>query len=328
MEKMTDSFGRTIDYLRISLTDKCNLRCRYCMPPEGINHIPHDEILTFEEIERLVRVMAELGLKKIRLTGGEPLIRRDVVKLIQLLNKINVIEEICLTTNGILFSEMASDLRSAGLSRVNFSLDTLDDDNFFEITGSRGVEKVIQSIQTALELGFPVKINCVPCEWNAPELSEIALLAKTNPIDVRFIELMPIGCANGMQGPSSDSVLRELESKFGKASACFESIPHSSPEKLFHFAGFTGKIGFISPLSHSFCANCNRVRLTSSGMLKLCLCHDEGLDVKKLLRSGESGTKLDVMLRKEIINVIKQKPEAHSFNQKGSLSHMMTEIGG
>ena len=328
MEKMTDSFGRTIDYLRISLTDKCNLRCRYCMPSEGINHIPHGEILSFEEIERLVRVMAGIGLKKVRLTGGEPLIRRDVVKLIQLLNKIPGIEEICLTTNGLLFSEMAVALKTAGLSRVNFSLDTLNDDIFFEITGSRGVKKVIQSIQTALELGFPVKINCVPCEWNAAGLTDIALLAKTNPIDVRFIELMPIGCANGKKGLSSDFVLRELESQFGKASACAGNTPHNSPERLFQFEGFAGKIGFISPLSHSFCANCNRVRLTSNGMLKLCLCHDDGLDVKKLLRSGESGTKLDDMLRKEIIQAIRQKPEAHTFNQKGSLSHMMTEIGG
>ena len=328
MEKMTDSFGRTIDYLRISLTDKCNLRCRYCMPTEGIKHIPHEEILSFEEIERLVRVMAGLGLKKIRLTGGEPLIRRDVVKLIQLLKKIPGIEEICLTTNGLLFSEMAADLKASGLSRVNFSLDTLNDDTFFEITGSSGVEKVTQSIQTALELGFPVKINCVPCEWNAAGLSDIALFAKNNPVDVRFIELMPIGCANGMKGLSSDLVLRELELQFGKASVIRENIPNNSPENLFHFEGFAGKIGFISPLSHSFCANCNRVRLTSSGMLKLCLCHDEGLDAKKLLRSGESGTKLDDMLRKEIIQAVKQKPEAHTFNQKGSLSHMMTEIGG
>ena len=161
MQTLTDSFGRTIDYLRISLTDKCNLRCRYCMPPQGINHIPHEEILTFEEIVQIVRVLAGLGLKKIRLTGGEPLVRRDIVNLINLLKDIPGIEEICLTTNGLLFSDMASGLKTAGLRRVNISLDTLKDDTFFEITGSRGVEKVIKSIQTALILGFPVKIN-----WN------------------------------------------------------------------------------------------------------------------------------------------------------------------
>lgn len=326
MQTLTDSFGRTIDYLRISLTDKCNLRCRYCMPPQGINHIPHQEILSFEEIVQIVRVLAGLGLKKVRLTGGEPLVRRNIVSLIKLLSDIPSIEEICLTTNGLLFSDMASELKAAGLSRVNFSLDTLKDDTFFEITGSRGVEKVMQGIHTALDLAFPVKINCVPTEYNAGELTEIALLAKNNPIDVRFIELMPIGCANGMKGLKSDFILSELEARFGKASPL--TAPLHAPESLLHFANFAGNIGFISPLSHAFCSDCNRIRLTASGLLKLCLCYDDALDVKKLLRSGESGTKLYDILSKEIQKAIKEKPEAHTFNQQGLKSHMMTEIGG
>ena len=326
MESLTDSFGRTIDYLRISLTDKCNLRCRYCMPPQGINHIPHQEILTFEEIAELVRVLAGLGVKKIRLTGGEPLVRRDIVSLVKLLKAISGIEEICLTTNGMLFSELATDLKAAGLSRVNISLDTLNDDTFFAITGSRGVEKVLQSLKTALDLGFPVKINCVPSQYNASELVEIALLAKTNPIDLRFIELMPIGCANGMKGLKSDFILSELEGKFGKAAPLKRQ--NHSPEALYHFDGFAGNIGFISPLSHAFCSDCNRVRLTASGLLKFCLCYDDALDVKKLLRSGESGIKLYDILSKEIQKAIKEKPEAHTFNQQGLKSHMMTEIGG
>ncbi len=326
MESLTDSFGRTINYLRISLTDKCNLRCRYCMPPQGINHIPHQEILTFEEITELVRVLAGHGVKKIRLTGGEPLVRRDIVSLVKLLKDIPGIEEICLTTNGILFSELATDLKAAGLSRVNISLDTLNDDTFFAITGSRGVEKVLQSLKTALDLGFPVKINCVPNQYNASELAEIALLAKSNPIDLRFIELMPIGCANGMKGLKSDFILSELEEKFGKAAPLKRQ--HHSPETLYHFDGFDGNIGFISPLSHAFCSDCNRIRLTASGLLKFCLCYDDALDVKKLLRSGESGIKLYDILSKEIQKAIKEKPEAHTFNQQGLKSHMMTEIGG
>lgn len=326
MQTLTDSFGRTIDYLRISLTDKCNLRCRYCMPPQGINHIPHEEILTFEEIVQIVRVLAGLGLKKVRLTGGEPLVRRNIVSLIKLLSDIPCIEEICLTTNGLLFSDMASELKAARLSRVNFSLDTLKDDTFFEITGSRGVEKVMQGIHTALDLAFPVKINCVPTEYNAGELTEIALLAKENPIDVRFIELMPIGCANGMKGLKSDFILSELEARFGKASPL--TAPLHAPESLFHFANFAGNIGFISPLSHAFCSDCNRIRLTASGLLKFCLCYDDSLDVKKILRSGESVTKLDDILASEIQKAIKEKPEKHIFNQQGLKSHMMTEIGG
>lgn len=326
MESLTDSFGRTINYLRISLTDKCNLRCRYCMPPQGINHIPHQEILTFEEITELVRVLAGLGVKKIRLTGGEPLVRRDIVSLVKLLKDIPGIEEICLTTNGMLFSEMATDLKAAGLSRVNISLDTLNDDTFFAITGSRGVEKVLQSLKTALDLGFPVKINCVPSQYNASELAEIALLAKSNPIDLRFIELMPIGCANGMKGLKSDFILSEFEEKFGKAEPLKRQ--NHSPEALYHFDGFDGNIGFISPLSHAFCSDCNRIRLTASGLLKFCLCYDDALNVKKLLRSGESGIKLYDILSKEIQKAIKEKPEAHTFNQQGLKSHMMTEIGG
>lgn len=326
MQTLTDSFGRKIDYLRISLTDKCNLRCRYCMPQQGINHIPHEEILTFEEIVQLVRLLAGLGVKKIRLTGGEPLVRRGIVNLISLLKNIPGIKEICLTTNGILFSEMAAGLKAAGLSRVNISLDSLSDDRFFEITGSHGVEKVRQSIQTALELGFPVKINCVPTELNAAELSDIALLAKKSPLDVRFIELMPIGCANGMKGLKFDFILARLEAEFGKASTC-KSQPHS-PESLFHFEGFSGKIGFISPLSHAFCSECNRIRLTASGLLKFCLYYDNALDVKKILRSGESATKLDDMLCREIQMAVKEKPEAHTFNQQGLKSRMMSEIGG
>lgn len=326
MESLTDSFGRTINYLRISLTDKCNLRCRYCMPPQGINHIPHQEILTFEEITELVRVLAGLGVKKIRLTGGEPLVRRDIVSLVKLLKDIPGIEEICLTTNGILFSELATDLKAAGLSRVNISLDTLNDDTFFAITGSRGVEKVLQSLKTALDLGFPVKINCVPSQYNASELAEIALLAKSNPIDLRFIEIMPIGCANGMKGLKSDFILSELEEKFGKAEPLKRQ--NHSPEALYHFDGFDGNIGFISPLSHAFCSDCNRIRLTASGLLKFCLCYDDDLNVKKLLRSGESGIKLYDILSKEIQKAIKEKPEAHTFNQQGLKSHMMTEIGG
>lgn len=324
---MKDGFGRTIDYLRISLTDKCNLRCRYCMPPEGINHIPHEEILSYEEIEMLAGLMAGMGLKKIRLTGGEPLIRRDLVSLIEKLHKIEGIEEICLTTNGLLFSDLADPLKAAGLSRVNISLDTLNEDLFYKITGFSGLEKVLKSIDTALALNFPLKINVVPSEWNKSELCDLALLAKNQPLDVRFIELMPLGAAFEMKGLTSDFVRGQLEARFGRAIQ-LPGNPHS-PARLFQFDGFKGKIAFISPLSHAFCTECNRVRLTANGMLKLCLCYDDALNVKEILRSGKSADKIKEELKAEIQKALLRKPQAHQLNEHiKTQSKMMTQIGG
>ena len=324
---MTDGFGRTIEYLRISLTDKCNLRCRYCMPPEKINHVPHEEILTYEEIEKIVRVMAEMGLKKVRLTGGEPLVRRNIENLVVRLNKISGIKEICLTTNGILFSDFAESLKKAGLSRVNISLDTLNDDTFFEITGFHGLGAVLKSIEKSLELGFPLKINVVPSEWNKKELCELALFAKNDPVDVRFIELMPIGTAFEMTGLTSYFVRSELEARFGRGISCGRKA--HEPVSLFQFEGFKGKIGFISPLTNAFCPECNRLRLTAGGMLKLCLCYDDAFDIKKILRSEIAEDRIEKELKKQIENALLQKPLAHQLNNhQKTLSKMMYEIGG
>lgn len=326
---MKDGFGRTIDYLRISLTDKCNLRCKYCMPPDGIKNLPHQEILTYEEIIALVKVMSKMGLKKIRLTGGEPLVRKNIVHLVSSIKKIEGIEEICLTTNGMLFDQFASDLKEAGLSRVNFSLDTLNEETFSLITGNSGIEMVLKNIFLAQSLSFPVKINCVPTEWNKTELCDIANLAKENPIDVRFIELMPIGCAFKMKGLSSDSVRKDLEKKFGELIPLEKNSSPSSPAKLYKAKDFVGRIGFISPISHAFCSQCNRLRLTADGMLKLCLCFDDSLDVKKILRSNLSPDKMEEVLEEEIQQALERKPGAHTFNQqKKTLSRMMTQIGG
>ena len=324
---MKDVFGRTVDYLRISLTDKCNLRCRYCIPKEGVALVPHKEILTFEEIETVARVMAGLGLKKIRLTGGEPLVRRDAEKLVAALAKIPGIEELCLTTNGLLFCERAEALKAAGIDRVNFSLDSVDDETFFKITGSRGADKVLQAVQRALDLGFVVKINCVACEWNKDELCKIALLAKEWPIDARFIELMPIGCARGMTGLSCDFVLRALEEAFGKAQEC-PAAPRS-PARLYQFKGFKGRIGLITPVTRAFCDSCGRLRLTSDGMLKPCLCDDSLFDIKKILRSAKSQEQINRALQEEIFKALASKPKAGALNlNKNAISKSMSEIGG
>lgn len=324
---MKDAFGRTVDYLRISLTDKCNLRCRYCIPKDGVPLIPHKEILSFEEIEKFARVTAGLGLKKIRLTGGEPLVRRDAEKLVTALAKIPGVEELCLTTNGLMFCEHAEALKAAGLARVNFSLDSVDDDAFYKITGFHGAAEVLKAVDRALGLGFVVKINCVAFEWNKDQLCKVALLAKERPIDVRFIELMPIGCAREMAGLSSDFVLRALEETFGKAQKC-PAAPRS-PARLYQFKGFEGRIGLITPMSRAFCDSCGRLRLTSDGMLKACLCDESFFDIKKILRSGKDDEQINAALQEEIYKALASKPKAGALKLKQkSVSKLMSEIGG
>ena len=325
---MTDGYGRNIDYLRISLTDKCNLRCVYCMPPQGINHISHDEILTFEEITRIVKVMAELGIKKIRLTGGEPLVRKGMLNLVKKLHEIKGIEQFALTTNGILLSEYARELKEAGITRINVSLDTLNETTFQKITGCTGINTVLKGIHSALDEGFRVKLNCVPCAGlNDNELEDIAKLAQSLPLDVRFIEMMPIGCGKNFTAIPSEQILLQLEKSFGNA----EKYPDNlhTPAQYYRFQNFKGKIGFISPLSHSFCQNCNRIRLTTEGILKLCLCYSDGLNLKKILRSGAD----ESTLKNEIIQAVKSKPEKHTFNKNENTdnkkdTHTMAQIGG
>ena len=321
---MEDGFGRKIEYLRISLTDKCNLRCLYCMPKEGIRLFPRDEILTFEEIERLARIFAALGIKKVRLTGGEPLVRKNMPHLVEKIASIPGIAKICMTTNGLLFNDNAQELKKSGLSSVNFSLDTLREDTFFKMSGGHGIKTVLEAIENALALGFQVKINCVPCKGiNDGELPEIALLSKNRLVDVRFIELMPLGMGKHRRGVSSDQLLTLFEKEFGGAEK--SRAEKSSPASYFHFPGFAGKIGFISPLSHAFCKNCNRIRLTADGMLRLCLCQTDEINVKKMLRKGLT----DDTIKEAIKAAVQKKPASHSFLENDFLQNrIMTQIGG
>ncbi len=322
---MTDSFGRELDYLRISLTDRCNLRCSYCMPAEGVKNIPHCEILTLEENARIARVMASLGVKKIRLTGGEPLIRKNVVRLIEMINDTDGIDEICLTTNGLLLSGNAAALRKAGLSRVNISLDTLDEAVFRRITRSEEqLDRVLDGIAAAVEENIATSINCVPMAGvNDSELDRIALFSEKAPVDVRFIELMPIGRGRTHKGISSAEVLKKLEERFGKA----ELLPNDghSPAMYYCFGGFVGRTGFISPMSHKFCDSCNRLRLTSDGFLKLCLQYPQGIDLKSPLRNGCT----DRELADIISEAVKMKPREHSFCDTDMTDkRKMVQIGG
>lgn len=338
---MQDGLGREIDYLRISVTDKCNLRCRYCMPPHGITPLAHEEILTLEEIFRLVGIMEQLGIRKVRLTGGEPMVRKNLPWLVEQIHGLCGIREIAMTTNGTLFAPQAKVYREAGLTAVNISLDTLDPERFRCITGcdradrAAGVDSVLRAIDAALEQQLRVKINCVPCvEMNGEDIEGIAALAADRPVDVRFIELMPIGCGKNYTGISSEEILRRLEQLFGKAIAFSEKVNMATgPAEYYQFPGFSGRIGFISPISHKFCRECNRVRLTCEGRLKLCLHYDRGLELKPLLRSGAS----DEEIGRQIINALKEKPSEHHFRERaagGGLTdgaeeqRKMVQIGG
>ncbi|CDA10625.1 GTP 3',8-cyclase MoaA [Intestinibacter bartlettii] len=325
---MLDKLNRKIDYLRISVIDRCNLRCVYCMPEEGIESIPHDEILTYDEILRICEIVSELGIRKIKITGGEPLVRKDIVNLIRDIKNIDKIEQVTLTTNGILLHEMLDDLYDAGIDAINISLDTLNKDNFKKITRRDGLEKVLMSIDKAYDLGIRVKINCLAIrDFNLREIVEIASFAKDREIDVRFIELMPIGFGKKYTQIDNDEILSILESRFGT----FEIVTEkrgNGPAKYYRNQNMKGCIGFISAISHEFCESCNRIRLTSSGFLKLCLHYNKGIDLKGPIRNGIS----DEDLKKLIHNTIWNKPISHKFGHANGEQDIelknMVQIGG
>ena len=325
---MLDKLNRKIDYLRISVIDRCNLRCVYCMPEEGIESIPHDEILTYDEILRICEIVSELGIRKIKITGGEPLVRKDIVNLIRDIKNIDKIEQVTLTTNGILLHEMLDDLYDAGIDAINISLDTLNKDNFKKITRRDGLEKVLMSIDKAYDLGIRVKINCLAIrDFNLRELVEIASFAKAREIDVRFIELMPIGFGKKYTQIDNDEILSILESRFGT----FEIVTEkrgNGPAKYYRNQNMKGCIGFISAISHEFCESCNRIRLTSSGFLKLCLHYNKGIDLKGPIRNGIS----DEDLKKLIHDTILNKPISHKFGHANEEQDIelknMVQIGG
>lgn len=325
---MLDKLNRKIDYLRISVIDRCNLRCVYCMPEEGIETIPHDEILTYDEILRICEIVSELGIRKIKITGGEPLVRKDIVNLIRDIKNIDKIEQVTLTTNGILLHEMLDDLYDAGIDAINISLDTLNKDNFKKITRRDGLEKVLMSIDKAYDLGIRVKINCLAIrDFNLRELVEIASFAKDREIDVRFIELMPIGFGKKYTQIDNDEILSILESRFGT----FEIVTEkrgNGPAKYYRNQNMKGCIGFISAISHEFCESCNRIRLTSSGFLKLCLHYNKGIDLKGPIRNGISDDDLKVLIHDTIWN----KPLSHKFGHANGEQDIelknMVQIGG
>ena len=319
---MLDKNGRKINYIRVSITDRCNLRCIYCMPKDGIDKKEHNEIIRFEDIIKILNASAFLGIDKVRFTGGEPLILKDIDKLIYETSKIQGIEDIAITTNGILLNSMVEDLKKAGLNRVNISLDSLKEDKFKSITRGGNISDVFQAIEKCINLGItPVKINVVLIKGiNDDEISKFIYLTKNMPVSIRFIELMPIGEGINYYDKgfmSSDEVINEYS----------ELVPInnniSSTARLFKLPNSKGTVGFISPLSCKFCSNCNRIRLTSLGTIKPCLHSEQEYNLKSYLDN-------ELILISELRKIIYNKPSQHNLEQDGKSKSKkkMYEIGG
>lgn len=329
MSTLVDGFSRPITYLRISVTDKCNLRCVYCMPESGLPWLRRAEILSYEEITEIVRAAAAAGVRSVRLTGGEPLLRRDLNRLVEAIDAIPGIEDIALSTNGLLLTEQIPQLAAAGLRRVNLSLDTLRADRFEEIARRPGLDLVLRGLDAAIALGMtPLKLNCVVMRGrNDDELGDFAALTRDRPVFVRFIEVMPVHENLGLQRDayiSADEILERI-SRDGELSPVL-GPGGNGPARYFAYPGACGAVGVISPLSHNYCDRCNRVRLTADGRLRLCLFGDHALDLRTPLRSGATTEELTDLLRSGMLI----KPARHHLRLGETASRMraFSEIGG
>ena len=332
---MLDQYSRNIDYIRISVTDRCNLRCIYCMPQTRKTYLGQEELLTYDEIVKLAGIYRSLGIKNVKLTGGEPLVREHVDELIFRLKEECGMEKVTLTTNGIFLEQQLDGLVKAGLDGVNISLDTLNPEHYNSFTGvchmdrnpsDGNLEAVLRGMRKAQQAGISVKLNCVLMHQTREELLALAELAKGS-INVRFIELMPIGQGKEKHTLKEAEVKQILCETYGTIRPVAEKLG-SGPAHYIEIDGFEGKIGFISAISHKFCSGCNRVRMTADGFLKPCLQYETGMDLRTLLRDGVS----DAELKAQIETIITQKPKCHHFgeiNEPEWTEHRgMSEIGG
>jgi cyclic pyranopterin phosphate synthase len=324
-----DNFNRPISYLRISVTDRCNLRCVYCMPPEGVPWRSHNEILRYEEIELIVRAAASLGISKVRLTGGEPLVRLGFVELVHMLARIPGIDDLAMTTNGTLLARYAAELAQAGLKRVNVSLDTLKPERFRQITRQGDLATVFEGIAAAREAGLaPLKVNTVIVRGlNDDEVVDFARLTLEGDWHVRFIELMPLGANTAWAGDgyvSINEVRRRIEAALGELQATKVGVGNG-PARYYRLPGAVGTIGFISPVSEHFCYQCNRLRLTADGRLRPCLLSDYEIDLRTPLAQAADLAEV----RELLIHSIEAKPERHHLNESvAPRERAMSEIGG
>jgi GTP 3',8-cyclase len=328
-QPLADAFQRPITYLRVSVTDKCNLRCVYCMPETGLAWLQRDEILTYEEIVCIVRAAASVGVRAIRLTGGEPLVRRNLDRLVASISAVPGIDDVALSTNALLLEEQVDALAAAGLRRVNVSLDTLRAGRFERIARRPGLDRVLRGIDAAIAAGLtPVKLNCVVMRGeNDDEIADFAALTRERPVFMRFIEVMPVHENLELQRDayvSSDEILARV--------AAVERIepvpgpPGNGPARYFAYPGAPGAVGVISPLSHDYCERCNRVRLTADGRLRLCLFGDQHVDLRTPLRTGASDAEVAQLLTASM----SIKPERHHLRLGEASSRMraFSEIGG
>lgn len=330
VDRMQDSYGRSIDYMRVSITDRCNLRCRYCMPA-GIEQVSHEEILTYEQIELICQGAARAGIRKIKVTGGEALVRRGCTEFIGRLKRIPGIDQVTLTTNGILLKQYLPELLKNGLDAVNISLDTLHRDTYEKITGKDALDQVRDSIILAVKSGLQIKINTVLQPGiNEDEWLALSELAKNDPIDIRFIEMMPIGYGKEFEPISN----KELQQKFLQQFPNIEidsKIHGNGPAVYHHIPGYMGSIGFISPIHGKFCHSCNRIRLTAMGKLKPCLCYGESIDLKEVLCQNQWGKKqMSDEIERAIYKAISMKPKSHCFEDRDEVTEekQMVSIGG
>ena len=311
---MRDSYGRDISYMRVSVTDLCNLRCRYCMPSEGVIKKSHDDIMSEEEIIAVIEAASEIGIRKIRFTGGEPLIKKNIISICQRTHEIPGINEICITTNGILLPKFAESLRSSGVERINISLDTLSPEKYSYITRGGNIADVLRGIESAMSAGFRVKINTVLIRgFNDDEISDMAGMTLNHDIDIRFIELMPMveSFADGFI--SSQKIFDSLPN--------LETLESDGVAKIYRLKNAKGRIGFISPISESFCDSCNRIRLTADGYLKPCLHSGTEIFIRHKTKDE---------IKSLIINAVMSKPKRHNLkaNHITESLRTMNRIGG
>ena len=330
MEPLVDSWGREIKSVRVSVTDKCNFRCTYCMPAEGLEWLKRDEVLSFEEITRLVSLLGRLGVDEVRLTGGEPLVRRELPVLVEMLAQVDGVRDLSLTTNGVLLDRLAGPLVDAGLRRVNVSLDSLDHVRFAELTRRDALDQVLRGLEEAERYPElrPITVNAVAIKgFTEDEVPRLAALARRKPYVVRFIEFMPLDADEGWR---DDQVLTgaEIRALIEAEHGPLVELPAkaSSTARRYAFADGTGEVGFVNPVSEPFCSTCDRIRLTADGQLRTCLFSRREWDLKTPLRTGASDDELIALLR----NAVAHKELKHRINEPGFVraSRSMSQIGG
>lgn len=333
---MKDGYGRTIEYMRISITDRCNLRCKYCMP-HGIETVPMKDILTYEEILQITKIAAGLGIKYIKITGGEPLVRKGCADLIHQIKNIKGIEKVTITTNGVLLKHYMKDLIDAGIDGINISIDTLNPQLYEQMTGFATLDKVLESVKALSFSNVPIKINAVSLDLKSfgeqygihvkdEDYLDLIELARDYQIDVRFIEMMPIGYGKQFQTINHQEFLEKLQKHYPTLTLDHKQHGYG-PAVYYHIDGFKGSVGLISAIHGKFCESCNRIRLTSQGYLKTCLCYNKGQDLRHILRYSK---RVDEELKEVMIESLLHKPKAHCFENLEEITedHDMVSIGG